>query len=538
MNGAQYILDCLKKEGIDTVFGYPGGAVIPLFDAAYDCPQINIIRTCHEQGAAHGADGYARSTGRVGVCIATSGPGATNIVTGLATAYMDSVPLVAITGQVGKALLGKDSFQEIDITGLTMGITKHNYLVTDGAKLRQVLQEAFFLARDKRPGPVLIDIAKDVFVETMDGQPVYQPKVSQTKWTENKETIKRIATMIRSSDAPVIYAGGGVIKSNSHRELQSLAESHRIPVVNSIMGLGSVDRRSELSYGIVGMHGDRDANMLCYDSDLILAVGVRFSDRAIGNRHGFTRKGKIIHIDVDEAEMGKNVFADERVIGDFRRILSLLDQELAEYQRKPLYRKEKKYQAHHPRKIFETLQTNLPEDTIVVTDVGQHQMWTAKYWEFSKPRRLITSGGLGTMGFGMGAALGSKLGNPDASVLLITGDGSFRMNHNELLTLSQYQVPVTVLVMNNHALGMVRQWQSLFCNQRYSHTSIYDCLDLSLLAKAHGVGYQKAANPTELESALQQLDRSQTNLIEYFVSEDTFVYPIVPPGQSIDKVIE
>lgn len=539
MKAAKYILKCLEKEGVDVVFGYPGGAVIPLFDAAYDFEGIRIVRTCHEQGASHAADGYARSTGKVGVCIATSGPGATNIITGLATAYMDSIPMVAITGQVGRSLLGKDSFQEIDITGLTMGITKHNYLVKDAAALSEVFREAFFLAKDKRPGPVLIDISKDVFLEEMEEETPYEPKSVQKEEMQEslREDVREVAEMIRQAKSPVIYAGGGIIKSDSSEELTVLAQTHRIPVLNSIMGLGSFDRKSELSYGIVGMHGDREANILCYESDLILGIGVRFSDRAIGNRQGFT-KGKIVHIDVDETEMGKNVDVDKKLIGDFKQIFSLLHKELDNYRANEILRETKKYPLFHPQRIFETLQKNLPKDTIVVTDVGQHQMWTAKYWDFDRPRQLITSGGLGTMGFGMGAALGSKMGNPERSVLLVTGDGSFRMNHNELLTLSHYKVPVTVVILNNNALGMVRQWQSLFCDERYSHTTVRDGLDISMLANAYHVDYALAKNLEELEEAISSQKEDRTLVVEYMLSEDTFVYPIVPPGQSIDRLIE
>lgn len=530
-------------EGVDTIFGYPGGAVIPLFDALYDCSDIELIRTCHEQGASHAADGYARSTGRPGVCIVTSGPGATNIITGLATAYMDSVPMIAITGQVGKNLLGKDSFQEIDITGLTMGITKHNYLVTKASDLKNIIREAFFLVNDRRPGPVLIDISKDVFMEEVkDEEYIPSERKQDLRHLEYLKEISSAAELIKNSKKPVIYAGGGVIKSGSWKLLKKLSEDHNIPVVNSVMGLGSYDRKSDLSYGIVGMHGDSDANNLCYESDVIIGIGVRFSDRAIGNRSGFTRNAAIIHIDVDETEPEKNLDIRCKILGDFNEILKKLIIDLDGYkndQHSRNFEEIQKYEGFHPKNIIELLQNHTNNNTIVATDVGQHQLWTAKYWKFDRPLSFITSGGLGTMGFGMGAALGAKAANPGCDVLLITGDGSFRMNHIELLTLSAYKIPVTVVLFNNSALGMVRQWQNLFSNKRYSHTDINDQLDLEYLCKAYGINYYKSETMDGLKDSLHSIDFTNgINLLECILDKDIGVYPIVPAGQSINNIIE
>ena len=541
LNGAKYLIECLSKEGVDVIFGYPGGAVIPLFDALYESEDFIQIRTCHEQGASHAADGYARTTGKVGVCIATSGPGATNIITGLATAFMDSVPVIAITGQVGKSLLGKDSFQEIDITGLTMGITKHNFLVTDANDLKDVVSKAFYIAQNGRPGPVLIDISKDAFMQEIETKEYHKiDKTTDKRHLNYQAEIDKVVNLIKSSRQPVIYAGGGVIKSKSWDSLHELSTKHNIPVVNSIMGLGSFDRNSNLSYGIVGMHGDKDANMLCYESDLILGVGVRFSDRAIGNRNGFTKNATIVHIDVDETELGKNIDVSYEILGDLNEIMNEISTKLMEY-KSPHTRSNdylaKDYEGFHPKNILTVTQKSVPENTVVVTDVGQHQIWTAKFWKFSLPMKFATSGGLGTMGFGMGAALGAKLGNPDSHVLLITGDGSFRMNHPELLTLSRHNIPITILLFNNSSLGMVRQWQNLFCNSRYAQTDINDGLNLEFLSKAYGINYYKASDLDTLESILKVQDKSQINLIECLLDSDIGAYPIVPPGKSIDTLI-
>lgn len=540
INGSRFLLECLKKEGVDTVFGYPGGAVIPVFDALYDFEGINMIRPCHEQGAAHAADGYARASSKVGVCIGTSGPGATNLITGIATAFMDSIPMVIITGQVGNNFLGKDSFQELDITGLTMPITKHNYLVTDANDIARVVSEAFFIANDKRKGPVLVDITKSAFLQEVDDTfyEVIAPKKDERakKYAYN---IKNAVDIIKRSKNVVIYAGGGIIRSGASENLRNLYKNHNIPVLNSTMGLGSIDREDELSYGIVGMHGEPEANDICYNSDVVLALGVRFSDRAIGNREGFVKNAKIIHVDTDESEIDKNVDSYISIIGDMNDIIKEIDEQLGDFKFELKKNKKKNYPKMHPQRIFEAIQNIYDEDSIIVTDVGQHQMWTAKYYMFKKPNTFLTSGGLGTMGYGVGASIGAKLAKPDKDVLLITGDGSFRMNQYEMITASANKINFTVIMLNNHTLGMVRQWQNLFSDKRYSHTDIDDKLNFEYLAKAYNINYYTANNPEDLEEVLKTMDRKNSvNLIDYKLDKDEFVYPIVPAGESICNYIE
>lgn len=574
MNGAEYVIRCLQQEGVSQLFGYPGGAVIPLYDALYDVPAIRHIRTCHEQGAAHAADGYTRATGRVGVCIAASGPGATNILTGLATAYIDSVPLVAITGQVGSALLGKDSFQEVDITGMTMSCTKHNILVKDASCIGAALAEAFYTAQSGRPGPVLVDITKSALVSEVEDT-TYQPwpadqgkagadagdagtgagdagtgaedsAVASGIHSPLQQQLTELAELLSQAKRPVVYAGGGVISGGHSEALQKFIRKTRIPVCNSLMGLGSFDRSDPLSYGIVGMHGDVAANRLCYEADVIIGIGVRFSDRAIGHRQGFAKTAVIVHIDIDESEFTKNVDSELHIAGNYTEILEYLSQlvkpQSQDWSRPELGPVQKQSSAEGkavllPRRIMEISAAALPPDTIVVTDVGQHQMWTAKFWPFHKPRTFITSGGFGTMGFGMGAALGTKCGCPDKPVVLITGDGSFRMNQNELLTLSRCSVPVTVLLLNNHSLGMVRQWQALFNGGRYAETDIDDPLRVDLLCQAYGVDYAAAQDEEELRHALETRDVKRTIVIECPIDRDERVYPIVPAGGAVNEYI-
>ena len=539
IQGSLFLLECLKKQGVDTIFGYPGGAVIPVFDALYDFDKIKLIRPCHEQGAAHAADGYSRASGKTGVCIGTSGPGATNLITGIATAYLDSIPMIIITGQVGNNFLGKDSFQELDITGLTMPITKHNYLVTDANDIASVISEAFFIANDKRKGPVLIDITKSAFLqEVQDTAYNITPIQKDTRAKNYQDNLNLAVQTIKQSSNVVIYAGGGIIRANASETLRKLYKNHNIPVLNSTMGLGSIDRTDSLSYGIVGMHGEPDANELCYNADVVLALGVRFSDRAIGNRNGFTKNAKIIHIDADETEINKNLDSFTSIIGDISDIMEELDEKLGDYKMPTLKRTHPIYQSNHPQKIFELINKMYTDDTIVVTDVGQHQMWTAKYYMFKKPNTFITSGGLGTMGFGVGASIGAKLSMPDKDVLLITGDGSFRMNQLELLTATANNINFTTILLNNQTLGMVRQWQCMFSNQRYSHTDIDDELNLEYLSKAYNLNYYKAENINQLENVLKTIDKNAVNLIDYIMDKDEFVYPIVPSGESICNYIE
>jgi len=546
-SGAQVVLECLKEQEVDTIFGYPGGAVIPLYDALYDeLDHFRHVRTSHEQGAVHAADGYARATGKVGVCFATSGPGATNIITGLATAYMDSVPMVVITGQVAMALLGKDSFQEIDIVGMTLPITKHNCLVKDVTKLADTIRKAFEVARSGRPGPVLIDIPKDIFTKQVE----YEKKQAggnskaQTSAKVDMELLKQAADMINESKRPVIYAGGGTISSNSADKLFRLAKKGDIPVVNTLMGLGSFPRNDELSLGMVGMHGYENANMAVMESDLIIGIGARFSDRVIGNPNKFAPGARIIHIDIDGTELNKNMDAYLPIEGDLSESLGVLIELVEAADRKDWHSHIAKWKSHNkagkdqftPENILEYMNGRF-EDAVVATDVGQHQMWTAQIWKFKEPRTFISSGGLGTMGYGLGAAIGAQLGRADKRVVLVTGDGSFRMNCNELATLSKLDVPVVILLLNNSTLGMVRQWQRLFSNKRFSETDSNENIDYVKLAQAYSIQAFRAGNLDELESAVSSMDNTKPAFIECVIDKDECVYPIVPPGRPIDEYI-
>lgn len=544
MKGSDYVLKCLKSEGIDTVFGYPGGAVIPLFDALYRDGTFNVYRTSHEQGATHAADGFARRSGKTGVCIATSGPGATNTITGIATAYSDSIPMVIITGQVGQQLLGKNSFQEVDITGITMTITKYNVLVTDPYKIGEAMQMAFNIARSGRPGPVLVDITKDALekvIEDYDYNPLTIDR--DDRHLDCMENIKKACELIKNAKNPVIYVGGGVIRSKSTELLTKLANSLNIPVMNSIMGMGAFDMTDEKSYGIVGMHGQKETNMLVYNADVILGVGVRFSDRAIGHRRGFSKDAKVIHLDVDGTEFNKNIEVEIEILGDFNKIFEIMLEELKDvhfdtkFSHNKIPESEKNFL---PKTYIEKIEEVFTEEAVVVTDVGQHQMWTMMYWKAKYPNRVITSGGQGTMGFGVGAAIGAKVAKPETPVVLITGDGSFRMNHNEVLTLSTYNIPITIFVFNNNTLGMVRQWQGIFEDERYSETDIYDALNLEYLSKAYGVNYGgKVKNSKELDDVLKTLDiENGINIIECIIDHDDWAYPMVAAGASINNIIE
>ncbi|WP_026895296.1 biosynthetic-type acetolactate synthase large subunit [Clostridiisalibacter paucivorans] len=549
LNGAQVVLECLKNQGVDTIFGYPGGAVIPLYDALYDQGQyFTHIRTAHEQGAVHGADGYARATGKVGVCFATSGPGATNTVTGIATAYMDSIPLVIITGQVPTNILGRDSFQEIDITGITVPITKHNFLVNDINELQSVVNEAFYIAREGRPGPVLIDIPKDVFLKRTDFHSVILNKKERYLNHNNEEEklIKKAAKIINQSKRPIVYGGGGIITSEASECLAKLVDKSSIPVVNTLMGLGGFDRNKSLSLGLVGMHGFKEANLAVTNSDLIIALGARFSDRVVGKVDKFAPGAKIIHIDIDVTEVGKNKDVEVSLIGDLKEIINRLITHVEEKNRTDWIDRINSWKEHdkiterafHPKNILRQAKKVLGEDALVITDVGQHQMWSAQYWNFEKPRTFISSGGLGTMGFGLGAAIGAKIGKPNVPVVHISGDGSFRMNCNELATISKYNVPITTILFNNSTLGMVRQWQRLFQNERYSETDIGNEVDYVKLVQAYGLKGYKVRNILELKEVLKEVkDANEFILIECVIDKDQGVYPIVPPGKPIDNLI-
>ncbi len=551
--GAQIIVEVLLEQGVDTVFGYPGGSVLNIYDALYEYrDQIRHILTAHEQGAAHAADGYARASGRTGVVFATSGPGATNLVTGIATAYMDSVPVVAITGNVGTDFLGRDSFQEVDITGVTLPVTKHNTIVKRIEDLAPVLREAFRIANTGRKGPVLIDVPKDITAAVTEYEPC---PAAQPVPTAPADPVKiaAAAEMLVKSRRPVIYAGGGVISAGASEQLVALAHQFDIPVANSIMGLGSFPQDDPLSLGMIGMHGSLVANRAADECDVLLAVGARFSDRVAGNRRAFAAGAKIIHIDIDPAEMGKNVAVDLPIAGDAAQVLTQLADALPQGEhsawRAELEEIRKQGEQHlarggldgfiDPRDVVETVDRLTPEDTQIVTDVGQHQMWAAQYYTYRQPRTLITSGGLGTMGFGLGAAIGAQIANPEKRTVLFSGDGSFHMNLNEITTLASYDVPVVDIVMNNTVLGMVRQWQTAFYGKRYSQTDPHRKTDIKALAEAFGVKGMVVERPEELEGVLKEaLAHHGPVVIDCRIAPDQSVLPMIPPGGSVGDIME
>ena len=555
LKGSKILLECLKEQDANIIFGYPGGSVIPLYDALYDeLKYFTHIRTAHEQAAVHAADGYARATGKVGVCIVTSGPGATNTITGIATAFMDSIPMVVFTGQVPRNLLGRDSFQEIDIMGITLSITKHSFLVKEESKLADTIRTAFEIARSGRPGPVLIDIPKDVF--TSEAEYTKAEKEIKIRKPPSEITMKKIqdaAKMIQSAQKPIIYAGGGIKTANASTIMCKFAEIGDIPVANTLMGLGTIPRSHNLSLGLVGMHGSRETNLAITNSDLIIAIGARFSDRVIGKADEFASNAKIIHIDIDETEIDKNIVVDLSLIGDMSTILQTLSSYMDQIYRNSWHEEIESFKVLELESlknnimeennlthdsIIQLLNESLEQDTIVTTDVGQHQMWTAQQWSFKKPRTFITSGGLGTMGFGLGAAIGSQMGNLDKRVLLITGDGSFRMSCNELQTISKYNLPIITVIMNNHTLGMVRQWQRMFSGEKYSETDIGDEVNYVLLAQAYGIEGYKVTSTEELKSVIKSIKSvKKPMIIDCVISKDEGVYPIVPPGNSIQNLI-
>ncbi len=560
MNGAKVILECLKKEGIDTIFGYPGGAVIPLYDALYDySDDFKHIRTSHEQGLVHAADGYARSTNTVGVCFTTSGPGATNAITGIATAFMDSSPMVVISGQVPTSLLGKDSFQEIDITGATLSMTKHNYLVRNTKELVPTIKEAFRVANSGRKGPVLVDVPKDLFLAEMDfsGEDYdlcqiddYMDYKSDFDLDDetNIKLLNEAINIIKESKKPVIYAGGGVKSSDSEEILEKFATKIDTPVLNTLMGLGNIDRKNELSLGMVGMHGSRESNLALSNSDLVIAIGARFSDRVISKSSEFAKNAKIIHIDIDPSEISKNIESNVSLVGDVKLVLSLLIERVESKNNSnwkeeiKTFRKSEGVQTYefHPQNILKKINEKyetLKKPTVVVTDVGQHQMWSAKYWNFKGNKSFITSAGLGTMGFGLGAAIGTKAGNVDKNVVLVTGDGSFRMNCNELATVANYNVPMLILLLNNRTLGMVRQWQKLFSNQRYSQTDINENVDYVKLVNAYNIDGYKVSNMEELGKVLDVIDFNKPVFLQCDIDKDYDVYPIVAPNDALENLI-
>lgn len=544
MNGGQIILEVLRHHGVDTLFGYPGGAVIPFYDTLYDNTDFRHYRTAHEQGAIHAADGYARTTGKLGVCIATSGPGATNTITGIATAYMDSIPLIVLTGQVPSVLLGKDSFQEIDMTGLTISITKHNFLVKSIDELQQVMEDAVKIATTGRPGPVVVDIPKDIFVKEYDLQG-FTVEEKQSSSTIQQEALNEAIYLIENSKRPVIYAGGGVKSGRGSEVLAAFAKRNNIPVVNTLMGLGTFNLNDDLALGIVGMHGSPEANMAIVKSDLVISVGARFSDRVTGNVIAFQENKKIIQIDIDHTEHNKNIDASVFLNGTVEAYLGRLLERVRSQDRNTWLdqidsfkvKEEQRDNTFTPYQIINTLNKEFAPTELVVTDVGQHQMWTAQYFKFSSPRSFVTSGGLGTMGFGLGAAIGAQIGNEDKTSVLITGDGSFRMNCNELSTVSTYNIPLVMIMLNNGALGMVRQWQKMFQNERYAETTLSQDVDYIKLLSAYNIPAYRVKSVETLEHVLKLRDTSRPFFVECVIDQDENVIPIVPPGKPIEDFI-
>ena len=549
LTGAQIVIECLKEQSVDTVFGYPGGAVLNIYDEIYkNMDSIKHILTSHEQGASHAADGYARSTGKVGVVIATSGPGATNLVTGIATAYMDSVPMVAITGNVPVSLLGRDSFQEVDITGVTMPITKHNYIVKDVNDLADIIREAFYTAKEGRPGPVLIDIPKDVTANLAEYEPMVPKKVSRCSKNITTESIEEAVELIKNSKKPYIYAGGGVIISEAAKELKDFAEKVQAPVTCSLMGIGGFPTNDDLYTGMIGMHGSKASNLGVTACDLLIVVGARFSDRVIGKPDKFANKARVLQIDVDPAEVNKNILTYHSVIGDIKKVLQQLNDRLeeqnhTEWLSEIKYLKEK-YPLKYPtdcvsaQYAIEKLDEITEGEAIITTEVGQHQMWAGQYYKFKEPRKFLTSGGLGTMGYGFGACLGAKVGNPDKIVVNIAGDGSFRMNFNELLTAVRHNIKIIVLVINNGVLGMVRQWQTLFYDERYSFTTLNQDLDYVKLAESMGaVGFNITSKDQVEDVFKKAIEETKPVIINCVIDKDDKVFPMVAPGKPIEDVI-
>lgn len=548
LTGAQIVIECLKEQGVDTVFGYPGGAILNVYDELYKHKnEIRHVLTSHEQGASHAADGYARSTGKVGVCLATSGPGATNLVTGIATAYMDSVPIVAITCNVGVPLLGKDSFQEIDIAGVTMPITKHNYIVKDVTKLAATIRKAFEIAKKGRPGPVLVDIPKDVTAQKTEYQAKEPVAVQRDTGRITEEDLQTALKLIREAKKPYVFVGGGAVISGASEDLREFVDKIDAPVCDSLMGKGAFDGTDLRYTGMLGMHGTKTSNYGVSECDLLIAIGVRFSDRVLGNAKKFANQAKILQLDVDPAEINKNIVVTASVIGDVKEILGRLDAQLAPMEHKEwmdhiLAYKEKYPLTYHPEGlsgpyIVEQVYRMTKGEAIMVTEVGQHQMWTAQYYRYAKPRTLLTSGGLGTMGYGLGAAIGAQVANPDKQVVNIAGDGCFRMNMNEVATAVREKLPLIQVVINNHVLGMVRQWQNLFYEARYSATVLNDSVDFVKLAEAMGATGIRVTTREEFTDAFQKaLDSKTPVVLDCIINCDDKVWPMVAPGAAISEV--
>lgn len=555
LNGSEILIECLKEQGVKTVFGYPGGAILNIYDALYKHQdEITHILTSHEQGASHAADGYARVTGKVGVCLATSGPGATNLVTGIATAFMDSIPMVAITCNVGVSLLGRDSFQEIDITGVTMPITKYNFIVKDIKKLADTVRRAFTIAQSGRPGPVLIDITKDVTAAEYEYTPQEPAPIVHQTDTIREEDIETALELIRNSQKPFIFVGGGAVLSGASEELRVLAHKIQAPVADSLMGKGAFDGTDELYTGMLGMHGTKTSNFGVSECDLLIVAGARFSDRVTGNASRFAKNAKILQIDVDPAEINKNIHTHASVIGDLKVVLRKLNARLDPMNHEEWIQHVERMKDMYPLRydktqltgpfIMETIDELTKGDAVICTEVGQHQMWAAQYYKYRKPRTLLTSGGLGTMGYGLGASLGAKMacgdmGHPDTPVFNIAGDGCFRMNMNEIATATRYNIPIIQVVVNNHVLGMVRQWQNLFYGKRYSHTVLNDAVDFVKLAEAMGAKAYRVTRQEDLKPVLEEAIALQAPvLIECQINCDDKVYPMVSPGAPIQDAFD
>ena len=550
MTGAEIVVACLKEQRVDTVFGYPGGAILNIYDALYKhSDEIRHVLTSHEQGASHAADGYARATGKVGVCIATSGPGATNLVTGIATAYMDSVPIVAITCNVGTSLLGKDSFQEVDITGITMPITKHNFIVKDARDLAKVMRRAFRIAKSGRPGPVLVDITKDATANQAEYIEEVPDVILPDTACITDADLEQAATLIREAEKPMIFVGGGAIAADASAELLEFVEKVHAPVCDSLMGKGAFPGTHALYAGMLGMHGTKYANLGVADCDLLITVGSRFSDRVFGNASKFAQHAKVLQIDVDPAEINKNIITSASIIGDVKEVLKRLNPLLDQQNHDAWVAHIEDLKERFPLKynqegltgpyIIEEIYRVTKGDAIICTEVGQHQMWAAQYYKYSKPRTLLTSGGLGTMGYGLGAAMGAKIAKPEKTVINVAGDGCFRMNLNELATASRYNIPIVEVVINNHVLGMVRQWQTLFYGGRYSATVLDDKVDFVKVAEGLGCKAVRITKKEEVGPALEEaIAYGGPVVLDCQIDQDDKVFPMVPAGAAIDEVFD
>ena len=555
LNGAEIVIECLKEQGVDTVFGYPGGAILNVYDELYKHrDEIRHILTSHEQGASHAADGYARATGKVGVCLATSGPGATNLVTGIATAYMDSIPIVAITCNVGVSLLGKDSFQEIDIAGITMPITKYSFIVKDVTKLADTIRKAFRIAKTGRPGPVLVDIPKDITAKVTEYIPEELGKCTKEDSSRktprmDEQRFDRVISMLEEAEKPFVFVGGGAVLSGASQELKEFVDKLDAPVTDSLMGKGAFPGTDPRYTGMLGMHGTKASNFGVSECDLLVVMGARFSDRVTGNTEKFAKNAKIIQLDIDPVEINKNVLITEELIGDLKDVLKTLNKRLkqqnhAEWLEKIQGYKEKYPLKYHPNVLsgpflVEEIYRQTNGEALIVTEVGQHQMWAAQYYKYTKPRTLLTSGGLGTMGYGLGAALGAKTGCPDKIVVNIAGDGCFRMNMNEIATAVRHNIPIIQVVVNNHVLGMVRQWQDLFYDERYSATVLRDAVDFVKLAEAMGAEGMRAVSQEEFKEAFSKaLTLNRPVVIDCQIDSDDKVWPMVAPGAAISEAFD